>query len=148
MVELKQKEYLKINKLEKEVLSYTDKYNTIVEKGAVECDEIRSASKSLEELSKLYTLYINSTTLKRIIPQRSLWKYFRGVYGEPNSENYRGVYKEIKAYTIGKHKKVDLQIKFEEIYRDSDVWVYTNIQQNPFCCFRANKGLFTKQKGS
>lgn len=83
LVELRRGEHLKINELEKEALSYTDKYNTIVEKRAVECDEIRGACKSLEELSKLYTLYINSTTLKRIIPQRSLWKYFRGVYGEP-----------------------------------------------------------------
>lgn len=102
LVELQQKEYLKINKLEKEVFSYADKYNTIVEKGAIECNEIKGARKSLEELSKCYSLYINSTTpldsLKRIISQRSLLKYFKGVYGSPKSkiENLYDILKKDK----------------------------------------------------
>jgi len=120
LVELQQKEYLKINGLEKEVSSYADKYNTIVEKGAIECDEIRGARKSLEELSKCYALYINSTTplnsLKRITSRKSLWKYFRGVYGGPNSkiENLHDILKKekisIKEVLVVGDGKSDLEL--------------------------------------
>ncbi|GAF95920.1 unnamed protein product, partial [marine sediment metagenome] len=100
--------------------SYADKYNTIVEKGALECNEIRGARKSLEELSKYYSLYINSTTpldsLKRIITQRAMWKYFKGVYGGPNSksENLHGILKKekisIKKVLVVGDGKSDLEL--------------------------------------
>lgn len=120
LVKLRQREYLKISELEKEVFSYADRYNTIVKKGAIECNEIRGSHKSLEELSKCYTLYINSTTpldsLKRIITQRSLWKYFRGVYGSPKSkiENLHDILKKekisIKEILVVGDGKSDLEL--------------------------------------
>ena len=120
LVELRQGEHLKINELEKEVFSYADRYNTIVEKGVIECDEIEGARKSLEELSKCYALYINSTTpldsLKRIISQRLLWKYFRGVYGSPKSkiENLHDILKKgknsIKEVLVVGDGKSDLEL--------------------------------------
>jgi len=120
LVELQQKGYFKINELKKEVLSYANRYNAIVEKGAIECDEIEGARKSLEELSKDHSLYINSTTpldsLKRIISQRSLWKYFRGVYGGSNSkiENLHDILKKekisIKEVLVVGDGKSDLEL--------------------------------------
>lgn len=71
--------------LDEAVAGYSMKYNAIVERGAVECPEIKGASAAAARLSVRYPLYINSTTpdepLLRILEKRSLAKYFKGVYG-------------------------------------------------------------------
>lgn len=90
LVELYKRKFLKISKLENGVSSYAGRYNAIVEKRSIVCNEIKGARKSLEELSKSYNLYINSTTplnsLKRILTQRLMSNYFKGVYGGPKSK--------------------------------------------------------------
>lgn len=69
---------------------YAEKYRSIVEKGAVECDEIPGAKESLKILSLHFPLYINSTTplqsLKIILRERKLLHFFKDVYGSPHSK--------------------------------------------------------------
>lgn len=90
LVKCQQKKYFEIGNLEGEVCFYADRYNSIVEIRAIECDEIEGARESLEELSKHYSLYINSSTplepLKRLVGRRGLSGYFKGVYGGPKSK--------------------------------------------------------------
>lgn len=76
--------------LDEKIVHYAEKYNTIVEKGAIECDEIKGAGESLKALSTRFSLYIDSSTpldsLKRIILKRSLMGFFKDIYGAPKSK--------------------------------------------------------------
>ncbi len=78
-----------IEDVKKETLFLAEKYNQIVEQGAINCSEIPGARTTIEKLSKQYPLYINSTTpiepLKRIIFSRSL-NVFKEIFGGPESK--------------------------------------------------------------
>ncbi|VAV83963.1 hypothetical protein MNBD_DELTA01-1643, partial [hydrothermal vent metagenome] len=77
----------KIDGFQEQADSYVKKYGEAVESGAIRCEEISGAKKTLETLSVDYPLYINSATqidsLERIIEARALSPFFRRIYGAP-----------------------------------------------------------------
>jgi len=77
--------------LQEQSALYVKKYGEAVESGAILCKEIPGAIKTLEALAVNYSLYINSTTqidsLEKIVRERSLDSYFKGIYGAPESKN-------------------------------------------------------------
>ena len=90
LIKYQQKGYLDIEDIEKNISLYAEKYNSLVEEGIVKCKEIEGVKESIKELSKSYSLYINSTTplepLKRIIKYKGLLHYFKDIYGGPNTK--------------------------------------------------------------
>jgi phosphoglycolate phosphatase len=73
------------------------RYNGIVVEEAKQCPEIPGAAEALKKLTRIYGLYVSSTTpdtaLKEIIRYRKWNDYFRGVFGFPHEkpETLRGI---------------------------------------------------------
>ncbi len=85
------KTFVSLPDFEEKANVYVKKYGEAVEQGAMQCDYIDGARKAIEVLSVDYPLYINSTTqfdsLIRIVKERSLKSFFKGIYGAPESKS-------------------------------------------------------------
>ncbi len=77
-----------------EVGQYRDKivkeYGSICEQGIIHCAEVKGALANIVKLSEEYRLYINSLTpqgtLSRIVEERKLSGYFKGISGSDNTK--------------------------------------------------------------
>lgn len=90
LLNLERQEKFVYSDMEDLITAYANKYNEIAEEGAKGCNETLGARTILEQLSKQYALYINSTTpldsLIRIVDKRSLKNLFKGIYGGPKTK--------------------------------------------------------------
>ena len=69
---------------------YSAKYNAITQAGILKLGLISGAMKTLEDLSKKYHLYLNSSTpidaLNESVDNLEIRKYFSGIYGRPETK--------------------------------------------------------------
>tara|TARA_Y100000310_G_scaffold342034_1_gene443432 strand:- start:3765 stop:4445 length:681 start_codon:yes stop_codon:yes gene_type:complete len=87
---LKQRGVVDFSDLESEKERYAQKYAQKTEEETIKTKEISGAEEALKTLSQKYPLFILTSTIQKgidkIVEDRRLIKYFRGIYGASSSD--------------------------------------------------------------
>ena len=105
---LYQKEFLGKELFDDELSEITDRFSRLVTNRVIEAPYVEGAIEFIESYCKIFDLFVSSATpkkeLREIIYRRKITKYFREIFGSPESKS-KQIRKILKKY---KYEAIDL----------------------------------------